>query len=136
MKKYRMLFAVLLVGMSGVAIAEAQVEAAKLRGSAAKKLTRGMVNVVTAPLEIAHDVSMHSQRGIQQGQYPVTAIPEGLVKGVFTGLVQTLRRLAAGTYDVVTFPFEVPANYESLVQPPTVFTSGYWSAPPKVRDVK
>jgi len=92
-----------------------------------------MANVATAPLEIVHDVSIHTQRGVQAGQYPFTAFPEGLVKGLVTGTARTLLRLASGLYDIVTFPFEAPPNYDSLIQPPSVFAAGYWTVPKRPR---
>lgn len=103
------------------------------KGTPMKKMGRGVMNVVTGVLEIPREMSLHTQAGMQQGQYPFTAMPEGIVKGLFTGTVKALGRIGSGVYDIITFPIETPANYGSLYQPPTIFAPGNWTALKKVR---
>ena len=61
----------------------------------AQKFSRGVGNVIYAPLEIPFQVSNE----INSDDY-VYAIP----KGAFRGLMYTVGRLGVGAYEVVTFP--------------------------------
>ena len=37
--------------------------------------------------------------------------------GLFKGVGYTLGRLGSGAWDIVTFPFKVPENFEPLMKP-------------------
>lgn len=98
-------------------------------GTPMKKLGRGVVNVATGVLEIPREVTMQTHQGIAQGQYPVAAFPEGLVKGILPGTAKALGRMGSGVWDIISFPVEQPANYDSLYEPATIFAPGNWTAP-------
>lgn len=74
------------------------------------KLGRGVVNVVTSPLE-----------------YPVQYMvleeehnaPVALISTVLYGTLFTVTRILGGAYEIVTFPIPLPRNYEPLMHPPT-----------------
>ena len=73
-----------------------------------RKLGRGVANVVTSPLELP--------KSIQEVFYedgPVAAGTYGILEGAFKGIV----RIAAGVYEVITFPIPFPADYEPIVEP-------------------
>lgn len=99
------------------------------KGTPMKKLGRGVVNVATGVLEIPREVTMQTHEGVAQGQYPVAAFPEGLVKGILPGMAKALRRMGSGVWDIVSFPIEQPAGYDSLYEPATIFAPGNWTAP-------
>ena len=99
------------------------------KGTPMKKLGRGVVNALTGVLELPRDVHLKAQEEIHQGQYPFTAYPEGLVRGIIPGTVKALGRTGSGVYDIVTFPVEKPTNYGSLYQPATIFAEDNWSVP-------
>ena len=82
-------------------------------GKAFTKLTRGLVNLVTGWVEIPKRVMETSQ---QSGYW--TGFTWGIVRGIGYAFVRT----AAGGYELVTFPFPAPQNYEPVIQPEFVFT--------------
>lgn len=78
-----------------------------------KKLGRGLVNVVTGWIELPkniYDTSVETNN-------PFMGITYGLVKGVGMTVVRT----GAGVYDVATFLFPLPEDYEPLLEPEFVF---------------
>lgn len=81
------------------------------------KLYRGVLNVVTAPVEIPRQVRAYWIEGAQKTDHIVVWILSGAVWGV----VQGVKRMGAGLWDTVTFPLAVPEDYEPLVKPDTVF---------------
>ena len=113
-------------------IAEAAWVTQNARGTPLKKLGRGVVNVVTGVLELPREMFMAGQDGIQQGEFPFTAYPEGMLKGAIPGVVKSAERVGSGVYDIVSFPVEQPLNYGSLYQPATIFESGNWTPPRRV----
>jgi len=83
-------------------------------GKMARKLGRGVCNVALAWGEIPKNI--------------VTACEEinpyagwfiGLIKGVF----MTIGRTLAGAWDIVTFLFPLPSDYEPVMEPEFVFES-------------
>jgi putative exosortase-associated protein (TIGR04073 family) len=117
---------VLLSGMTGQAEALQRKKVAT-RGTAMKKLGRGVTNVVTGPGEIFRDIKFASAKGTKQGLYGLTAVTEGIVMGTVTGTVKSVGRMASGIYDIATFPLDLPSNYGSFYQPDTIFEAGYWT---------
>ena len=102
------LLAGLCCGSAGAAYADENAS-----GSALVKLTRGAVNTITGWVEIpkrVHETTEASGWG--------TGLTWGLLRGFGYGFVRT----AAGLYEVVTFPFPAPPDYESVIQPEYVFT--------------
>ena len=80
-----------------------------------KKLSRGVVNVVTAPLEVPNQMYWQAQRGKDDPG----RIIAGYVEGIFIGTGWTMARFLAGTYDIITFP--IPPYEKSLIQPEYLF---------------
>lgn len=75
------------------------------------KLSRGVVNVVSSPVEIILSIGK-----VMEEKDPLTAAIAGSIHGVF----RMLGRALSGVYDVVTFPVPIPANYDSLIEPETL----------------
>ncbi|MFC1806960.1 exosortase system-associated protein, TIGR04073 family [Candidatus Omnitrophota bacterium] len=78
-----------------------------------KKLGRGIVNVATGWVELPkniYDTSVETNN-------PLMGITYGTLKGVGMTVVRT----GAGAYDVATFLFPVPSEYEPLLTPEFVF---------------
>jgi len=78
-----------------------------------KKLGRGIVNVVTGWVELPkniYDTSVETNN-------PLMGITYGTLKGVGMTVVRT----GAGAYDVVTFLFPIPQNYQPVLKPEFVF---------------
>lgn len=80
------------------------------------KLGRGIVNVLTGWVEIPKTIAKEWRR-----TDPFTGTVIGFFKGLGWGVARTL----AGFYEVLSFPFPVPRNYEPVMQPeyilPTVW---------------
>ena len=83
-------------------------------GKAFTKLTRGFVNLVTGWVEIPKRIQETSQE---------SGAAAGFTWGLLRGLGHGFIRTAAGGYELVTFPFPAPPDYESVIQPEYVFTS-------------
>ena len=99
---------VLCLGFAPLARAGASIEP----GSALVKLTRGAVNTITGWVEVpkrVHETTEQSGWG--------TGLTWGLLRGLGYGFVRT----AAGLYEVFTFPFPAPPDYEPVIQPEYVF---------------
>lgn len=78
-----------------------------------EKLSRGAANVLSGPVEIP--LCMGEEW--KASNNAVIGITLGLFKGIFWGIA----RSASGLYDILTFPFPVPQNYESLIKPDYVW---------------
>ncbi len=76
--------------------------------SAVRKLGRGIANVVTSPLEVC--VSVYH---IFSTEGPAAAATYGVVDGV----VKTTMRAGVGVFEVITFPFPFPAEYDPILEP-------------------
>lgn len=74
------------------------------------KLSRGIVNIVTSPLEYYVQYNLSAE-----GNNPLV----GLLGGVFYGTGFTVARIISGAYDIVTFPIPLPKGYEPLMKPDT-----------------
>ena len=78
------------------------------------KLGRGVTNVVTCVGEYPIQWSKLTD------QYdPLTAT----LATIFHGTGFTIVRALSGVYDIVTFPFPLPRDYQSIVQPETIFAA-------------
>ncbi len=77
-----------------------------------KKLGRGVCNIVTCPLELLKGIQdAHNENGF------FAALTWGVLKGAFnTGV-----RAVVGAYEVVTFPFPIPSDYEPILTDPEFF---------------
>lgn len=77
------------------------------------KLTRGAINVITGWVEIPKRVSETSQVS-----GTVAGVTWGLLRGLGHGFIRTI----AGVYEVVTFPFPAPPDYDPVIMPEYIFT--------------
>ena len=82
-------------------------------GKAVTKLGRGAVNLFTGWVEIPKRIQ---ETSVQSGA--AAGWTWGLLRGLGHGFIRT----AAGAYELVTFPFPAPPNYEPVIQPEYVFT--------------
>jgi putative exosortase-associated protein (TIGR04073 family) len=87
---------------------------------AVHKLGRGITNIVTSPIEIPKEIRAHWIKGSEKTPHILAWIFCGVVKGTFMAAA----RIGSGAWDVVTFPAEIPENYEPLLKPDYVF--GQW----------
>ena len=76
---------------------------------AVKKLGRGISNVLTFPFEMVIQVSR-----VNNTDGPMAAMTWGILKG----LGMTVVRGGVGVYEVVSFPFPIPADYKPILTDP------------------
>lgn len=79
----------------------------------AKKLGRGLANILTGWIELPkniYDVSVEDN--------PLAGLTIGLAKGIGMTIVRT----GAGIYEVITFPFPIPEDYGPVLEPEFVFS--------------
>ncbi len=88
-----------------------------LYGRIATKVKRGVVNVISSPLEIPKEIKAHWDEG---GTDPIkkTAYVFG---GVVKGLVNTVGRVGSGLWDIFTLNLDIPGNNEPLMKPDYVW---------------
>lgn len=79
-----------------------------------RKFNRGVTNVLTGSFELFR------QPKVLHDEYGYNGLA-AFFGGIFTGILSTVAREACGVYDLVTFPIPYPAEYRSLIDPPTVF---------------
>ncbi len=78
----------------------------------ADKFVRGLVNIVTAPLELPRRLRQRTQ-----GDNTV----RGWTLGTTQGLGYVVVRFVAGTYEVLTFPAPAPRHYTPVLEPEYVW---------------
>jgi putative exosortase-associated protein (TIGR04073 family) len=83
-------------------------------GKMMTKLGRGCVNVLTGWIEIPKNIA----RSIKDTD-PFSGFILGSIKGAGWGWARTF----TGVYDIATFPFPVPEDYESLIEPAYILPS-------------
>ena len=83
-------------------------------GNPGAKLYRGVVNIVTAPLEIPKQARAYWIKGAQKTPHILVWIGSGAV----WGFVQGVKRVGSGLWDVATFPSNQAGP---LVKPDYVF---------------
>ncbi len=77
------------------------------------KLTRGISNIVTSPIEVPRNVVVQSKE---------SNIIYGMTIGLGKGLVKTLFRFGAGVVETLTFPFNFPDEFKDpIIQPEYVW---------------
>ncbi len=79
---------------------------------AIKKLQRGIVNVVTAPVEVPKQIRAYWIAGSEKTMHISPWVFCGLVKGLW----MTPLRMGSGLWDTITFPFDT-----SFLKPEYVF---------------
>lgn len=89
------------------------------------KLGRGVVNVLTGWLEIPKQTAKEWRR-----TDPFTGTVLGVVKGVVWGIARTF----AGFYEIISFPFPIPSNYEPIMEPEFVLPTVWGERLPLFRD--
>lgn len=94
--------------------------------NAGKKFYRGMVNIVTAPVEIPKQARAYWIEGAQKTDHILVWIGCGTV----WGMVQTIKRTGSGLWDIISFPLEKPNDYDPLLMPEFVFEQ--WPSDPDV----
>lgn len=75
---------------------------------AAKKLGRGVVNILTGWIELPKNIY---ETSVQSN--PLAGITIGLAKG----LGMTVVRTGAGVYETATFPLPLPKEYKPILEP-------------------
>lgn len=91
--------------------------AAGAEAASAKRLYRGAINILTAPIEVPKQARAYWIKGAQITPHILAWIASGTVWGV----VQTVKRVGSGVWDVVTFPFDRSEASEPLLKPDYVF---------------
>ena len=76
---------------------------------AARKLTRGVANIVMSPFEIP--------KNIADTYYDTHAVHESILLGIPRGLGMMIQRIGVGAYETVTFPFPIPEGYRPVLEP-------------------
>ena len=67
------------------------------------KLGRGMVNIISSPLELPNQMYLLSNHAHENSKYGLETA-SAAIEGLLMGAVYTFWRLGAGTYDLLTFP--------------------------------
>jgi len=89
------------------------------------KFWRGVINIVTAPIEVPKQARAYWIKGAQITPHILVWIFSGSVWGVVEGI----KRVGSGVWDVISFPVNEPANFEPLFKPDFVFDE--WPRNPK-----
>lgn len=76
--------------------------------SADRKFGRGLAGIAFGVLEIPGNVVQESR---------TNGVPYGLTVGLAMGLGKFVARELVGVYEFVTFPFEIPKNFQPVLQP-------------------
>ena len=88
-----------------------------LSGRIATKFKRGIINVVSAPLEIPKKIKEHWDEGGTEPIKKTAYLFGGLVKG----LTFTVGRIGSGLWDMLTLNLDIPGNNEPLMKPDYVW---------------
>ena len=80
---------------------------------AGQKLQRGIINVVTAPLEVPKQARVYWKEGAKKTDHILVWIFSGAAKG----MADMTHRIVSGVWDIITFPFNIPKGYEPLKKP-------------------
>lgn len=88
-------------------------------GKMVHKFSRGVMNVLTGWLEVPYNIAETWKK-----TDPFTGFVVGGIKGIFWGWGRT----CTGVYDIVTFPFPVPKDYQPLMEPEYILPE-IWGEP-------
>ena len=88
-------------------------------GKMIHKLGRGVMNILTGWIEVPYNIAE-----TWKDTEPFTGIVAGGIKGIFWGWART----CTGFFDVFTFPFPIPQNYEPLMDPEWILPE-VWGEP-------
>lgn len=89
------------------------------------KMGRGIVNVLTGWIEIPKNVAREWRE-----TDPFTGLILGTIKGIGWGFGRTI----SGVYEIITFPFPIPRNYEPLMMPEYILPSIWGDSIPLFKD--
>ena len=103
MKKLLILAVILLISQPCFS---AEVETAGLL----RKLQRGFLNIVLSPMEISTALAQEKSENYEQ-------MPPSWMPGILRGTALMGGRALVGVYEIATFPFPIPKNYEPVVKP-------------------
>jgi len=73
------------------------------------KLSRGLVNTLSAILELPQNIDMEWKASNNAAV--------GIFTGIFKGMFWGVSRAVSGLWDIITFPFPQPADYNSVIEP-------------------
>jgi putative exosortase-associated protein (TIGR04073 family) len=119
-------FALAIVAVTATGFPRGPFYGESIPARSSRKFTRGVMNTVFFWVEIPKEVNRD-----WQNVDPMTGVFTGTGRGFYKGA----QRFGAGIYEIVTFPLDVPANYQPLVYPETVAEDGYdWGAEDYYRD--
>jgi putative exosortase-associated protein (TIGR04073 family) len=79
----------------------------------ARKLGRGIANIITCPVEIPNNIVNRWRCD--------KAIFESLVVGLPTGILRMVMRCGVGAFETVTFLFPLPSGYCPVMEPEFVW---------------
>lgn len=124
MKKFLLFLAISFTLLSPFALAADKPQPAtpEPMSGPLKKFNRGIINIVTSPIEIARQVDLSWKEGAQ-----AKSVDRGIFSGIIKGIMYTAGRMSSGIWDVVSFPFQTPKNYDSIMKPDYVLDN----EPPK-----
>ncbi len=101
-----------LLACGPLGAAQAQPAPEVVVGAMATKLLRGLVNVITCPLELPRQIDRHvAERGAWEGAWV----------GLVAGVGMTAFRGVAGALEAATFLMPAPDNYGPLCRPALVW---------------
>lgn len=89
------------------------------------KLGRGVTNVLTGWVEIPKQIAREWTR-----TDPIT----GTIVGACKGVVVAVARTFVGAYEVISFPFPVPSDYQVIMEPEFVLPTVWGDRLPLYRD--
>ena len=121
MKTHRIALLVVLVAFAAtVCPARGPFYGESVPARSGRKFMRGLTNTMFFWAEIPKEVNRD-----WQNVDPLTGAVSGTGKGVYKGA----QRFGAGVYEMVTFAYDSPANYQPLIYPETPLEDGYdWGA--------
>jgi putative exosortase-associated protein (TIGR04073 family) len=107
----------LFLALAGFLLFSCAPASAQDHHSTARKLKRGVVNVVTAPLEIPKQTRIYWKAGAKKTDHILVWILSGFVKGS----VNTVARIGSGLWDIASSPWETAKDDQPLFKPDYVF---------------
>lgn len=89
-----------------------------LTGRTMQKFKRGVINVVSAPLEVPKELKQHWDDSDTNPIKKTVYLFGGLIKG----LTYAVGRVGSGVWDIVTLNLDIPGNNEPLMKPDYVWS--------------
>ena len=75
-----------------------------------RKLQRGFLNIVLSPMEVSTALAQEKSENYEQ-------MPPSWMSGILRGTALMGGRALVGVYEIATFPFPIPKNYEPVMKP-------------------